>query len=281
MSAATRVAGVVGDPVEHSLSPAIQNAAFHAAGLDWIYVAFPVRGFRGAEVVPAVRAMGIGGLSVTMPHKAVVAAGADRRTPVVERLGVANTLFWQGADLVADSTDGVGFLGALRTEEGWDPSGRRVVVLGTGGAARAVVVALADAGASSVTVVGRRPDAVAGVVALAGRVARAGPVETVTDAELVVHATPVGMKGVGSPGGCPLGLDPGRLSPGQLVVDLIYAPAETELLAAARRRGAATMNGLGMLVHQAGAQFQAWTGIEPPLEAMSRAATTALAARHV
>lgn len=282
LSAATKVAGVIGDPVEHSLSPAIHNAAFRAANLDWIYVAFPVRARRGPEVVPAVRAMGIAGLSVTMPHKVAVAAAADRRTLVVERLGVANTLFWDSESLVADSTDGAGFVSALRAEHGWDPAGRSVVVLGTGGAARAVVVALADAGARAVTVVGRRAEATAAVVALAAPVARPGPVDGVADADLVVQATSVGMVGVSpSPGDgqFPLGLDPGRLGSGQLAVDLIYAPAETEFLAAARRRGASTMNGLGMLVHQAGAQFRAWTGEEPPLGAMSQAAAATLAER--
>lgn len=282
LSAATRVAGVIGDPVEHSLSPAIHNAAFRAANLDWVYVAFPVRAERGPEVVPGVRAMGIAGLSVTMPHKVAVAAGADRRTQVVERLGVANTLFWQGNALVADSTDGAGLLAALRAEHGWDPAGQRIVVLGAGGAARAAVVALADGGARSVVVVGRRSEAVAAAVTLAPGVARIGSVDAIGDADLVLQATPVGMAGVApnpGDGRFPLGVDPTRLGPDQLAVDLIYAPPETEFLAAARRQGATTMNGLGMLVHQAGAQFRAWTGEEPPLPAMSDAAVVTLAVR--
>ncbi len=276
LSARTRVAGVIGDPIRQSLSPILHNAAFAARGLDWVYVAFPVPHTAGAAAVDAMRTLGVAGLSVTMPHKAAAARHADRCTPTVARLEVANTLTLVDGEVVADSTDGAGFVEALRHEQGWDPDGRRCVVLGAGGAARAVTLALAEAGAAAVVVVARRPDAAAACAALAGSVGEVGTAAQAADAELVVNATPVGMSPAAST--LPMALDPGVLGPGQLVSDLIYVPAVTPLLAEADRRGAATVNGLGMLVHQAASQWATWTGAAPPVDVMLAAATNALAA---
>ena len=198
---------------------------------------------------------------------------------------MVNTISWassaSGALLEGDSTDGAGFLDALRGDDGFEPTGRRCVILGAGGAARAVTLALAEAGASvgrGRRLAGRKlPPGCAG---LAGAVGRAlTPVspgkigrtltEVVRDADLVVNATPVGM----APGdGLPFALDPTVLRRGQFVADLIYAPATTPLLAAARSRGAATANGLGMLINQAARQVAIWTGRPAPVEAMSAAA---------
>ena len=146
-------------------------------------------------------------------------------------------------------------------------------MLGAGGAARAVVLALAGAGAAEVVVAGRRPERVAAAARLAGQRGRAGTAEEAGEAELVVNATPVGMEG--HPGGPPL--SPALLGPGQVVVDLVYHPAVTPLVAAARERGAAATGGLGMLVHQAGHSFRLWTGQSPPLATMSAAALQAIA----
>jgi shikimate dehydrogenase len=288
LSAQSRVAGVIGDPVHQSLSPTLHNAAFEALDLDWVYVAFPVRAGQGAAAVEAMRVLGLDGLSVTMPHKATATAGVDRLSPTAARLGVLNTVTRHGVELVGESTDGPGLVDALRVEQGWEPVGRHVVVLGTGGAARAVTLALAEAGATELTVVGRRRDAAESCAALAGAVGTVGSIDSVAGAELVVNATPVGMVGPDGAGavaggraepGLPLGLDGSRLAPGQLVVDLVYAPAVTPLLIAARRRGVEAVNGLGMLVHQAGRQFAAWTGLAPPLEAMRAAALAELGRR--
>jgi shikimate dehydrogenase len=275
-TATTRLAGVIGDPVEHSLSPTLHNAAFEALGLDWVYVAFPVPAGQGAAAVAAVRTLGLAGLSVTMPHKAEAARAVDRLTPVAERLGVINTVVVRGHELIGDSTDGAGFVDSLR-HEGFDPDGRRCVVLGTGGAARAVALALGAAGAGAVIVVGRSPEAAAAGAGLAGRAGRIGTVDEVAAADLIVNATPIGMTlpSVGATP-LPLGLDAGRLGGGQLVADLIYAPAITPLLAAASRQGATAVNGLGMLLHQAGRQIEAWTGLAPPLDVMAVAARAAL-----
>ena len=290
--ATTSVAGVIGDPVRHSLSPVLHNAAFAALGLDWVYVAFPVPAGRGRAAVAAVRDLGIAGLSVTMPHKASAAQAVDRLSPVAGRLRAVNTVIRDGDDLVGDSTDGPGLLDALRADHRWDPARLRCLVLGTGGAARSVILALADAGAAEVAVAGRRPDAVGEAVALAGTVGRAATVDGADRFDLVVNATPVGMPAEavvplreppdGDGGGfeLPFGLDPSRLGAGQLVVDLIYRPPVTPLLAAARAGGATAVNGLGMLIHQAGRQVSAWTGLDAPLDAMSAAVLGAIAHDH-
>ena len=270
----TRVAGVMGDPVRHSLSPVLHNAAFTALGLDWVYVAFPVPEGRAPEALAGVRALGIEGLSVTMPHKGAVAAAVDRLTPVAGRLGAVNTVVREGDELVGESTDGPGFLDALRLDLGFDPAGKRCLVLGAGGAARAVVLALAQAGAAQVVVVNRTPARGQEAAELAGRVGRTGAAGEAASVELVVNATPVGMTGSGqAPGALPGGIDPSDLGPGQLVVDLVYEPRLTPLLRAAEARGATTAGGLGMLVHQAGHAFRLWTGEEPPLAAMEAAVT--------
>ena len=267
------MAAVIGDPVRHSLSPVLHNAAFRALDLDWAYLAFCVAEGEAPAAIAGVRALGIDGLSVTMPHKAAVADVVDRLTPTAARLGAVNTVVRQGSTLLGDSTDGQGLLNALRLDQGFDPRGRRCVVLGAGGAARAVVLALADAGAAQVVVVGRAPERAAAAAALGGPVGRPGTAEEAADAHLVVNATPVGM--VGHPAGPPL--DAASLGPGQLVADLVYHPAVTPLIELARQRGATAVNGLSMLIHQAALAFRVWTGEDPPLEAMSAAAVGALA----
>jgi shikimate dehydrogenase len=273
---------VIGDPVRHSLSPALHNAAFAALGLDWAYLAFPVPAGQVPAAIDGVRALGIDGLSVTMPHKAAVAAHVDLLSPTAALLGAANTVVRRGARLAGDSTDGEGFVAALRVDEGWDPAGRRCLVLGTGGAARAVALALGRAGAAEVAVVGRRPEMAASTACLAGAAGRAAGPEAAGEADLIVNATPVGMTSVvsmeGEPlaAGIPFELEVGRLGRGQLVVDLVYSPSATPLLDGARRHGASTANGLGMLIHQAALQFRLWTGEDPPMEVMSAAALSAL-----
>ncbi len=261
----TRLAGVIGHPVRHSRSPAIHNAAFRALGLDWVYLAFAVAPGAGGTAVEAMRTLGLVGLNVTMPHKHDVALAVDRRSPVAEVLSAVNTVVAVGDEVVGENTDGAGLLAALAADHGFDPSGRRCLVLGAGGSARAVVLALAGAGAASVEVAARRPEQAEATSRLAGSVGRAGTIDGADGADLVVNATPV-------TGELPLGLDPARLGPGQLVVDLGYQPRVTALLGAAAATGATTANGLGMLVHQAALSLRLWTGEDPPLAAMVAAA---------
>ena len=221
-----------------------------------------------------MRALGIAGMSVTMPHKAEVLPALDGLTPVAATLGAVNSIAWEGARLVGDNTDGDGLLAALRHDEGFDPDGRRCLVVGAGGAARAVVLALAKAGAAAIVVANRTRANADVAAALAPDVARPGSADEADAVDVVVNATPLGMGDDAS-----LPVDPARLGPGQLVVDLVYHPATTPLLDAARSRGAVAVNGLGMLIHQAARQFVRWTGEEPPLEVMSAAALEALSSR--
>ena len=278
-AATTVVAGVIGDPVDHSLSPVLHNAAFAELGLDWAYVAFPVPSGRARAAVASMVDLGIRGLSVTMPHKTGAAEACQRLSPVAQRLGVVNTVTNVGGELVGDSTDGAGFVDSL-ADLGWSPKAKRCLVLGSGGAARAVVLALAEAGAACVEVVGRRRDQVLATGALAGNVGAEATVSSAEAADLIVNATPVGMAGVGTdPKSLPFDLVEATLGPGQLVTDLIYAPATTPLIAAARARGSSTCNGLGMLIHQAARQVKIWTGRDAPVEAMSAAALRELGHR--
>jgi shikimate dehydrogenase len=225
-------------------------------------------------------------MSVTMPHKEAVIPALDRLSPTADRLGAVNTIVRRGDQLQGESTDGSGFLDALREDEGFDPTGKRCVVLGSGGAARAVVLALAEAGASEVVVVGRTPKRVRQAANLAGKVGRPGQPEETKDADLVVNGTPVGMAGIvrldGSPvEGEDLPIDREYIAAGQWVVDLVYHPLVTPLVSAARQQGAKAVNGLGMLIHQAAHAFRLWTGEEAPLEAMSAAALATLSHRTV
>jgi shikimate dehydrogenase len=177
---------------------------------------------------------------------------------------------------VGENTDGGGFLDALTADGGFSPEGRRCVILGAGGAARAVVLALAGAGAAEVVVVNRTVGRAEVAAALAGGRGRTGTVEEIAGADLVVNATSLGMTGAGD-GALPC--EPDRLGPGQVVVDLVYEPLDTPLLVASRARGAEVHDGLGMLLHQAARAFTAWTGVPAPVGAMDAAARSALASR--
>jgi shikimate dehydrogenase len=274
----TQLAAVVGDPVRHSVSPAMHNAAFRALDLDWAFVAFEVPAGEALTALAGARALGLQGLSVTMPHKADVAAGVDRLTPAAQAVGAVNTVVRRARGVLeGDNTDGTGLVDALRSDEGFDPGGRRCLVVGAGGAARAVIRALAETGATEVVVVNRSADRAEAAAALAGPVGRVGSPGDAAGADLVVNATPVGMGLSGAPGEEELPLDPSDLGPGQLVVDLIYHPPLTRFVELARAQGATAVNGLGMLVHQAARAFRLWTGEDPPLPVLSAAAVAALA----
>ena len=228
----TRAAAVIGDPIRHSLSPVLYNAAFRELKLDWTFLAFEVASGEGAAAVDAIRVLGLDGLSVTMPHKEGVIPGLDRLTPAAAALGAVNVVVREGSELVGDSTDGPGFIDALRQDEGFDPTGRVAAVIGAGGAARAVVRALAEAGAAEVMVINRSAPRAEAAATMAGGVGRVAGFDDLRDADIVVNGTPVGMEH--SPG---LPLDPELLRDGQLVIDLIYHPAVTPLVAEARQRG--------------------------------------------
>lgn len=278
----TRLVGVIGSPIAHSLSPLLHNAAFAALGLGatWHSQAFEVEAGQAASALAAMRRADISGLSVTMPHKADVAALVDDRTEVARRLGVVNCIVNRDGVLLGTNTDGAGFVASLARGAAFTPAGKRCLVIGAGGAARAVVLALADAGASQVAVLNRTPERAATAAALAGAVGSAAPaeesalVEAVASADLVVNATPFGMAGAFPEGAAPWLVAPELLHTGQVAADLVYAPRPTPWLVAAAAAGARPVDGLGMLVHQAAAQLVLWTGEEAPVEAMWQAAET-------
>jgi len=262
-------------PAGHSVSPAMQRAAFAACGLDATYDALDVPPEGVAAAVAALRRDPWWGANVTVPHKTSVVPWLDELSPAARRLGAVNTIVRRGDRLLGDNTDLPGFtraLADLRPEIG----GARVVVLGAGGAARAVVAALADAGAR-IALHNRGPERARALVeALALGGVAVLPSEALADAvrgcDLLVQTTTVGMAGgpTGSP--LPAGLLPERGA----VVDLVYRPALTPLLAAALTAGLPVQNGLPMLVYQGALSFEAWTGVAAPVDAMGRAAEAAL-----
>jgi shikimate dehydrogenase len=239
-----------------------------------VFVAFEVEAGEGRAAVDACRALGLGGLSVTMPHKEAVAAAVDELTPVAARLGAVNCVVPDGGRLIGDNTDGEGFVSSLRTDHDLAVRDLRVVVLGAGGAARAVIGAVADAGASEVAVVGRTRARVDVAVALAPGIARVGVDADVATADLIVNCTPVGMAGDAE-----LPLDASVLHSGQVVADLVYHPLRTPLLTAAASAGATPIGGLGMLVGQAAVAFERWTGVPADRAAMREGAERELADR--
>ena len=276
-SGTTRLAAVIGHPVAHSFSPSLHNAAFAATGLDWVYVALDVAPGAVPQAFDGVRALGIAGLSVTMPHKEAAAAAADELTDDARLLGAVNCIVNRNGTLVGHNTDGAGLLAALAADVDYAPHGARCVVLGAGGAARATVLALARADAAEIAVVARRPERADVAAELGGDVGVVVDVaqapSQIAAADLVVNATPVGM---GHPSPDDIPLDLADLRSGQVVVDLVYQPLLTPLVAGARERGLVAVNGLGMLVHQAALAFELWTGVDAPLAVMTDVVTAAM-----
>lgn len=257
--ATTRPVVLLGDPVDHSLSPLLHNSAFRALDLDLVYLALRVDAADVATVIAALGATGCAGANVTVPHKLAAHAVCDELTGAAASTGAVNTLWWDDGLLHGDNTDVTGF-GRVLAQHGADGP---AVVLGTGGAARAVVVALDRAG-MEVAVVGRRPDAAGAVASLAGngRVLDLADEGAVTDAvaaaRTVVNATPLGMHGE------PLPAPFHDLAPDQVVHDLVYVEGATPFLAAARAAGATAVDGRALLAAQAEDAFGRWTGRRPP-----------------
>ena len=256
----TALAGVLGHPVAHSRSPDMHNAAFRALGLDWRYVKLPVPPELFEETVRALPGSGYRGANVTIPHKLVALALADSATPAARAVGAANTLtFDADGGIGADNTDAGGFLAALAEPV----AGRSALVLGAGGAARAVVWALLDAGAAEVSVWNRTPERARELADALGARAVAEPVR---GAAIVVNATSVGLHD----GQLPLD----ALDAPEAAVELVYRGdgGDTPFAAWARSRDARVVDGLEILVRQGALSFQRWTGQEPPLDAMRRGA---------
>jgi shikimate dehydrogenase len=281
----TTLVGVLGWPVAHSRSPAIHNAAFETLGLDWRYELLPVEPERFEAFVRELPSRGFAGANVTIPHKLRALELADDASDVARATGAANTLTFTGHGIEAENTDVEGFLAALRERAPHAPAGMEALVLGAGGAARAVVYGLIQAGAARVSVWNRHPDRATKLVQDLSQPGGKTRLETVreaeiTPAEVIVNATSVGMsasrdeedlkelrQGVKD---LPLSADVwgDRL----IVVDLVYRQDGTPLARLARLRGAQCVDGLDVLVHQGAASFRLWTGMEAPLGAMRSAA---------
>lgn len=276
---APRIAAVIGSPVVHSLSPVIHQAAFDAAGVAWTYTAFDIAPGQAEAALRSMRVLRLAGLSVTMPHKSDIARLVDRLDPAARALDSVNTVSWDGDDLVGSSTDGEGFVASL-VDAGVDVGDARVAVIGAGGAARSVIDALSRVGVREISVLNRTPDRAEQAATLA-RAASVGIESDISRADIVVNATSVGMGvEVASSGPDDLPCDPALLRAGQVVADLVYHPLETAWMSAATAVGARTVDGLGMLVHQAALQQHAWIGHRPDTSAMRAAAVAELAARQ-
>jgi shikimate dehydrogenase len=257
---ATRL-GVLGWPVGHSRSPAIQNAALKAAGLhDWRYQLLPVPPPLLPEVVRALPGAGFRGANVTIPHKRAALALASDPTPRARAIGAANTITFEAGRLAADNTDAPALIAALPVAV----DGASALVLGAGGAARAAVWALRDAGAGEIRVWNRTPERARELTAQLGGT----PVTVAAAADLLVNATSVGLDGTDSVAGLPA-LDPNAFS---CVVDFVYTPSGTALIRAARREGIPAVDGLELLVGQGALSFEQFTGRPAPTEAMRAAA---------
>lgn len=260
--------GVLGWPVAHSRSPAIHNAALRALGMsEWHYQLLPVPPDLFAETTRGLGGSGFVGANVTIPHKQAALALADSASEAAKAIGAANTLtFAEDGTIAAENTDAPGLVAAV----GEPLHGRRALVLGAGGSARAAVWALREAGAAEVAIWNRTSERAAALAReLGGRA-----VDAPAPADVLVNCTAVGLTQAADPGGelAQLGLTPALVGEFGTVVDLVYREGSTELLAAARERGARTIDGLEILVAQGALSFELWTGREAPLQAMHEAA---------
>ena len=273
INAHTKLCGVIGNPVEHSLSPAIHNAAFRKLGLNYLYVAFPVTDVEGA--MRGIRALGnLCGVSVTIPHKVAVIPYLDEIEPTAKHIGSVNTIVVENGKLTGYNTDASGALRAMQDAE-VELKGQRVLMLGSGGAARAIAFALgADAGIAALTILGVDEKERQGLVrdlktktALSvndGLIAPQPLREALREAGVVLHCTPVGM----SPKVDETVVPKELFAPHLTVMDIVYNPLETRLLREAKHVGCKTIRGLEMFLNQAAGQFELWTGQPAPTDVM-------------
>ncbi len=272
----TQILGIFGDPVAHSLSPLMQNAALCELAVDAVYVPFHVRPVDLAGAVNALRALRIRGVNVTVPHKEAVLPLLDEVDPAARLIGAVNTIVNRDGRLVGYNTDGLGLLAALRDDLQFGPRGKRVLLLGAGGACRAALAALAGAGAVELRLANRNP---ARAEALAAGFAShfegttfaafplddgAPPVSAVAEVDLIVNTTSVGLKGE------ELALPWAAIPERARVYDMVYRREGTPLCLRARENGHQAADGLGMLAGQGEAAFRLWTGLEPPFGLMKR-----------
>lgn len=274
------IVGVFGDPVDENPTILMFEAAFREKGLRWRYQNFHVKAEHLGAAMAGMRAMNFRGINLTIPHKVTVLNHLDKITPEAALIGAVNTVIRSGDALIGTNTDGKGFLMSLKLDAGVDPKGKRVVFLGAGGAARAMAVEVALAGASHITVVNRSPERGEVLAQLlnektpaqAAFVRWVGDYALAPETDIVVNATPIGLypKINDRPG---VNMD--TIRPPMLVCDVIPNPPRTRFLIEATGKGAKTLDGLGMLVYQGAIAFTVWTGQDAPIDAMRQALTDA------
>ncbi len=279
ISTSTRLLAVFGDPVEHSLSPAMHNAAISDHELDYAYLAFRVREPELAAALGGVRAMGIAGVNLTIPLKRAALTLVDELAQSAAEAGAVNTVVNESGRLIGHNTDSEGFIASMREDLELTPSGLRVCILGAGGSARGVSVALARHGAASVVFAARNLEKAGTLADLVSRLrpgcaASAVPLSDsrglrriLESSNLLINSTPVGMS---TNTDDPIELELECLPSGACVADLVYNPLKTVLLREAETRGYRTMNGVGMLAHQGALAFELWTGIKPDAQALKQ-----------
>ncbi len=278
----TKLVGLIGWPVNHSLSPQMHNAAFADKGLDFCYVAFPVKPAALKPAILGLRALGMIGANVTQPHKEKVLNYLDDASSEAQTIGAVNTILVKENRLLGYNTDAMGFLISLEKEAKFQLEGKHIVVIGAGGAGRAISVGAAFSRVREITLIDVVKDKAKRLVAaiqavrpevktVAVEPASEQFAKSVEAADIVVNATALGLRSDD-----PLPLDPAHLSKKTFVFDAIYIPAETPLLKAAREKGCRALNGTGMLVHQGSAAFKIWTGVEPNIALMRDVVSKAL-----
>jgi len=280
ISGKTKVCGIIGDPIEHTMSPVMHNAAFRKLGLDYVYLPFHVRQEELGKAIDGMRALNIRGLNVTIPHKVSIIPLLDKLDSLAEKIGAINTIVNEDGVLTGYNTDATGFLQAL-LERRVRPEGKKVVILGAGGASRAISFILTERGAN-LFVLNRQ---LARAEDLAGRIAQVFSKNVsaqelneenlkmaLARADILINATSVGMVPDVNETPVPAEL----LKPGLIVFDIVYNPIQTRLLKEAEAVGAKTIDGLEMLVWQGALAFEKWTGQKAPLDLMKREAMKAL-----
>lgn len=274
IDAKTQVCALFGHPVGHSRSPEIHNAAFEALNLPYVYVAHDVLPGRVGQALQGVRAMGYRGLSVTIPHKIEALQGVDEVHSIAQGIGCINTVVNDAGRLTGYNSDGLGALHALR-DAGVEPSGTRTVILGSGGAARAIAITMAtEAPPAQITILGVVPDELQRLVddvrrrggATVAGIALTPPAlqAALAEADLLLHCSPIGMHPQEEESLVPSSW----LRPELVVFDAVYNPRRTKLLREAARAGCRTVEGIEMFLGQAYVQFELWTGHQPPREVM-------------
>jgi shikimate dehydrogenase len=282
VSGKTKICGVIGDPIEHTMSPVMHNAAFKKLGLDYIYIPFRVRAEELAQAVEGIRALNIRGLNVTIPHKVAILPMLDGLDPVAEKIGAVNTIVNNDGNLRGYNTDASGFLRAL-LEGGVEPEGKNIVILGAGGASRAISYILAERGAH-LTILNRQleldwAEALAGLISedfeMEVRVLELGfenLAAALAGADILINATSVGM----SPNSEETPVPARLLKPELVVFDIVYNPIRTRLLKEAEAAGARTVVGVDMLAWQGALAFEKWTEQPAPFDLMRKEAVRAL-----